>query len=133
MIDTALAAANDIKITMPIFVHGYDYPWPDGRGVITFLHWGVGPWFDPTLNKKNYPNRNDADLLVRREILKPFVRAVNSLLDDIAGEYPGQVFYVDLTNTLQRHDQWANELHPTNDGFAALAVGLDKSLQIHIH
>jgi hypothetical protein len=45
---------------MPIFTHGYDYPWPDGRGVISFLGWRIGPWFDNTFNHKNYPNNNAA-------------------------------------------------------------------------
>ena len=65
LITTALAAAKDAGITMPIFTHGYDYPFPDGRGVISFLGWKVGPWFDPTFSQKNYPNNSPADLQVR--------------------------------------------------------------------
>ncbi|MGA2178170.1 MAG: hypothetical protein ABSH15_01115 [Verrucomicrobiota bacterium] len=61
LIDTALQAAATATITMPIFTHGYDYPFPDGRGVISFLGWKVGPWFDPTFNQKNYPNNSAAD------------------------------------------------------------------------
>jgi hypothetical protein len=35
LISTARAAARQAHITMPVFTHGYDYPWPDGRGVIS--------------------------------------------------------------------------------------------------
>ncbi len=38
LINTARAAARQANITMPIFTHGYDYPWPDwSRGY--FLSW----------------------------------------------------------------------------------------------
>jgi hypothetical protein len=41
LINTARAAARQAHITMPIFTHGYDYPWPDGRGGY-FLPWLEG-------------------------------------------------------------------------------------------
>ena len=80
LIDTALAAAADAGITMPVFTHGYDYPFPDGRGVFSFLGWKVGPWFDPTFNQKNYPNNNPADLQVRHDITAQFIDAMNAML-----------------------------------------------------
>jgi len=43
VIDNVLTAAP----TMKIFIHGYDYPWPDGRGLIDFLGWRVGPSVRP--------------------------------------------------------------------------------------
>src|SRR5262245_61569341 len=42
LIQTALEAAADAKITMPVITHSYDYPWPDGRAVFSFMGWKVG-------------------------------------------------------------------------------------------
>jgi len=46
--------------------------------------------------------------------------------------FAGNVFCVNLRNTLKTRDDWANELHPGNDGFAALAAKIDDSLQANI-
>ena len=55
MIDVLEAEAQRENIKLPIFVHGYDYPWPDGRGAVAL---GIaGPWFGPTFQKKGYPFR----------------------------------------------------------------------------
>jgi hypothetical protein len=133
LIVTALAAAKDVGITMPIFTHGYDYPWPDGRGVISFLGWKVGPWFDPTFNEKNYPyNNNAANLQVRHDITAKFIDSLNTMLAGLAQKYAGQVFHVDLTGTLQSETDWANELHPGNAGFNTLADKIDAALQANI-
>jgi hypothetical protein len=132
LITTALAAAKDSGITMPIFTHGYDYPWPDGRGFASFLAWKVGPWFDETFNQKNYPNTTAAELKARHDILVSFIDALNAMLTGLAKKYAGQVFHVDLTGTLQSRDEWANELHPRNDGFGKLAAKMDAALQANM-
>jgi len=134
LIDTALKAANDPGFK--IFTHGYDYPWPDGRGVIHFLGWKVGPWFDPTFNEKNYPYEDEdtAQLQARHDIIVKFIDAVNDMLAGIAADvnYKGKVFHADLRGTLKSADDWANELHPVNSGFSALADVLDASLQANM-
>ncbi len=132
LIETALKAAADAGIQMPIFTHGYDYPWPDGRGLISFLAWKVGPWFDDTFNHKNYPNANPNDLQARHDIVVEFIDSVNTMLAGLAANYPGQVFHVDLRGTLKSADDWANELHPRNPGFKALADRIDAALQANI-
>ncbi|MBA4388155.1 MAG: hypothetical protein C0404_09250 [Verrucomicrobia bacterium] len=132
LINTALAAAKDVGINMPVFTHGYDYPWPDGRGVFSFLGWKVGPWFDETFNVKNYPNNNEADLRVRREIVSHFITSLNWMLGGLPQDYQSQVFHVDLTGTLTSAADWSNELHPGNAGFAALAAKIDAALQANM-
>lgn len=131
LIDTALAAADP---NFKIFTHGYDYPWPDGRGVFAFLGWKVGPWFDPTYNQKNYPNKSPADLQKRHDITAQFIDALNTMLQGLAVQpaYAGKLFHVDLTGTLKSKADWANELHPVNGGFSALADKIDASLQSNI-
>lgn len=129
LIGTIKAKAGKMGITLPIFVHGYDYPWPDGRGVTIFNL--VGPWFDDTFNKKNFPytKNNKAQLKMRFEIVKVFIDEFNDMLKNMAASDPETVHYVNLRNTLVGENDWANELHPTNDGFLALS---DKfNLELH--
>ena len=137
LITTALAASTDVGITMPIFTHGYDYPWPDGRGVISFFGWKVGPWFDNSFNHKNYPytsgaENSQAKLQARHDIIVKFIDSLNTMLASLAQQYQGQVFHVNLLGTLHSVSDWANELHPRNDGFKSLAEKIDVALQAHI-
>jgi hypothetical protein len=134
LIDKALAAAADLKIKMPVFTHSYDYPWPDGRPVVAFLWWKVGPWFDRSFNAKNFPNTNAATLKTRHDITAKFIDAVNSMLAGLAADpkYSGKVFHVDFRGTLLAESEWANELHPRNPGFAKLADKIDAALQVNI-
>jgi hypothetical protein len=66
------------------------------------------------------------------DIVSVFIDAFNSMLQDVAARFRGRVFYVDLRKTLTDHDQWANELHPSNDGFTLLAAKLDAAMQANI-
>lgn len=139
LFDRALSAAADAGITMPIFTHGYDYPWPDGRAVDIFLGWKVGPWFDPTFTVKNYPyDKSNSDVIAsglkaRHDILVGFIDSLNTMLIGLAADpkYQGKVFHVDLRDTIG-YQSWANELHPINSGFSALADKIDRVLQQNI-
>jgi hypothetical protein len=138
LFDTALAAAhasgND---SMIILTHGYDYLWPDGRGVL-WIKGLIGPWFDPAFNAKNYPlQKLPDDMDKRRAITKKLVDAINEMLLELEKQYAGRVVHVDLRNTLTNgiedyRKQWANELHPTNPGFELLADAFDRVLRQHL-
>ena len=119
MIEVLLNEAQHLGIRLPIFVHGYDYPWPDGRGAVALGI--VGPWFEDTFRKKGFPITEAGDLEQRRAIVAKFIKALNTMLDSLQLKYIGKVFKIDLLGTLPKHTDWANELHPTNAGFAALA------------
>jgi hypothetical protein len=129
LIVTALAAARKAAIKMPIFVHGYDYPWPDGRGVIDTPFWKVGPWFHESFNEKNFPL---SDLQRRHDIVQEILRSLNQLLEELATKYKNEVFYVKLIGTLQGPADWGNELHPGATGFRQLAEKFDAELQKHL-
>lgn len=139
LFDTALAAADASgNKDMVILTHGYDYPWPDGRGVL-WIRGLIGPWFGPTFNAKNFPlNQLPDDLLRRRLITKQLLDAINEMLLDLEKhpKYASRVFHVDLRGTLTAdfdhyRDQWANELHPTNSGFEALADRFEAVMRQH--
>jgi hypothetical protein len=128
MIEVLLAEAQDLGIQLPILVHGYDYPWPDGRGAVAL---GIsGPWFEDSFRKKGFPisGADDPDLDRRRAIVADFIRALNVMLDGLQTKYLGKVFKVDLLGTLPNRADWANELHPTNEGFKAVALKFNNRL-----
>jgi hypothetical protein len=138
LIQTSLAAADAHgSAGMIVVTHGYDYPWPDGRGVL-WIKGLIGPWFDATFNSKNFLlEAVPKDLQIRRDILRTFIDAVNVMLLRFEQKYLGRVFHVDNRNTLTNRfedyrKEWANELHPTDTGFEALAKKFEVILAQHL-
>ncbi|MBD0322895.1 MAG: hypothetical protein ICV72_05840, partial [Aldersonia sp.] len=107
---------------VPIIVHGYDYPVPDGRGFLG--GWGPlpGPWLAPSLARKNF-----TDLAEKKQIAAGIVDRFNDMLAEfVQRPTSAHVSYVDLRGTLSTgdnyRDYWANELHPTGRGCELLAA-----------
>lgn len=106
--------------TVPILVHGYDYPVPDGRGFLG--GWPFpGPWLEPGFRQKNFE-----DLGQRISMMMDVMDRFNKLVSGLS-KCPGleHVCYIDLRGTLSNKPAnyklwWANELHPTEDGFRAV-------------
>ena len=105
---------------VPILVHGYDYPVPDGRGFLG--GWPFpGPWLDPGFREKNFD-----DLPTRIAMMQDIMDRFNVMvqkLQDQAGL--AHVRYINLRGTLPNSlanykKWWANELHPTEQGFEAV-------------
>jgi hypothetical protein len=116
---------------LPILVHGYDYPVPDGRGVIGGWWLLPGPWLEPGFREKGFLDRPDCTRLAARLIdrFNVMLRRVTSLAEF------AHVTFVDLRRVLATGASykryWANELHPTPHGFelvtsrfAAVLAGL---------
>lgn len=106
---------------IPILVHGYDYPIPDGRGFMG--GWGPlpGPWLEPGFREKGF------EVLVERaEIMTDLIDRFNLALQSVASlqQFAGNVTYVNLRGTLKNgttyKKDWANELHPTGPGFSMI-------------
>jgi lysophospholipase L1-like esterase len=117
---------------IPILLHGYDRPVPDGRGFLGGLSILPGPWLEPGFRRKGF-----ADLAETTDLMSLLIDAFNAQLATIAGG-PGlpHVHYIDLRGTLsnelagRRYQQsWANELHPTDRGFQAVADRFDAALK----
>jgi hypothetical protein len=107
---------NDVDI----FVHGYDYPVPDGRGYGRGALELAGPWLANHMNDAFVLN----DLAFRSAICALLIDNLNTTLATFDGQGEGRVHYIDSRNTLSavlagnRYQQdWANELHPTRSGF----------------
>jgi lysophospholipase L1-like esterase len=118
---TAICTAH-VGQPIPIIVHGYDYPVPDGRG---FLGGGgplPGPWLEPGFRRKGY-----AQMAQRRQICVDLIDRFNTMLKGLAGKTPfAHVKFLDLRNTLTTGTNykadWANELHPTERGYEKVAA-----------
>jgi hypothetical protein len=109
--------------TVPIIVHGYDYPVPDGRGFgWSWIPGLPGPWLEPGFMMKGYHT-----LEKRKSLIAELIDTFNTMVESLT-RVPGfgHLRYVDLRNTLPRSPGsykrwWANELHPTPTGFSAIA------------
>jgi lysophospholipase L1-like esterase len=109
---------------VPILIHGYDYPVPDGRGYLGGFWVLPGPWLEPGFRRKGYH-----DLRERCDVMITLIDAFNALLAGVA-RGPGleHLRHVDLRRTLssalargEYKEWWGNELHPTERGFRAVA------------
>jgi lysophospholipase L1-like esterase len=122
---TILSAITAVCVSLighpvPVVIHGYDYPVPDGRGFLG--GWGPlpGPWFEPGFRRKGFEA-----MTKRQPIVIALIDRFNAMLKRLAGKAPfAHVRYLDLRGTLSigsnYRASWANELHPTPSGFQAV-------------
>jgi hypothetical protein len=93
-----------------VFLHGYDFALPTGKGACP----GIGPWLKPSLDFQGW-----TDATLAAGIVKEVLSAFDKILRQIAQQHKN-VIYVPTQGTLSAGD-WANELHPTRDGFEKIA------------
>jgi hypothetical protein len=115
--------ATTVGKTVPIIVHGYDYPVPDGRGVLGGWWILPGPWLKPGFDEKLY-----TALPTNIGLMQSIIDKFNAMLRTLPADFPN-VHYLDLRGTLstvlagEAYKQvWGNELHPTEDGFSLVAA-----------
>jgi lysophospholipase L1-like esterase len=121
-----LAAVTELCVattghTIPIVLHGYDWPVPDGRGVAGGAGPLPGPWLRPGFHQKGFLNPNQ-----NKETMRVLIDRFNRMVKRVTADprFP-HVRFVDLRgalpNTAAYQEWWANELHPTRKGFRAVA------------
>lgn len=101
----------------PIFLNGYDYPVPDGRG---FVH-PHGGWITTVMDAAGV----DPSPAFRTRVMRHVVDAVN---DEVLAAFHAplqRVFHVDSRGTLSTGaadytDDWEVEMVPTREGFGKL-------------
>ena len=112
--------------SLPILIHGYDYPVPDGRGYLgVFGHYLFGPWLEPGFREKNFVDPSDPSNLSRRiQMMHDMIDWFNVMLQSLTARF-SFLHYIDVRNTLSTalpndyyKNWWDNELHPTALGFA---------------
>ncbi len=94
-----------------IFLHAYDFAQPTGQGVC-----GLGPWLKPSLDLRGW-----TDFAAAAEIVKEVLQAFDKLLAQLE-QQNRNVVYVRTQGTLLPATDWANELHPTDQGFNKIAA-----------
>jgi hypothetical protein len=122
---------------IPVIIHGYDHPIPDGRRDIILID-PSGPWLLPSFEDRGYHiTPKSQHLTLASEVMKRLIDRLNAAIKKAAGAYPNRAYYVDLTGTLvkkygdaAKYDLlWANELHPNEEGFDLLAAQVAKQLK----
>ncbi|WP_156116731.1 hypothetical protein [Massilia sp. 9096] len=98
----------------PVFLNGYDYPVPDGRGFVSTHGGPVTGVMDEA--------HVDPDPDFRREIMRRLIDAIND--EVLAGFHAPleRVFHIDSRGTLADSgpgylDDWDNEIYPSAQGF----------------
>ena len=131
---TILTAVTDIcagllPAPIPILIHGYDYPVPDGRGFLGGWWFLPGPWLEPGFRQKGYTLLSD-----RKLHAKALIDSLNAMLASVVllPEF-SHVKHVDVRGTLSNQpgdykQWWDNELHPTPAGFKLVAAAIDNEL-----
>ncbi|MBK9493953.1 MAG: SGNH/GDSL hydrolase family protein [Xanthomonadales bacterium] len=107
---------------VPIIIHGYGYPVADGRGFLGGWWFLPGPWLSPGFERKGI-----LDMTARQQVMRHLIDMFNTMLSDLASDVANGVIYVDvrplLTDNLNNYkEDWANELHPSQEGFKRVAA-----------
>jgi lysophospholipase L1-like esterase len=93
-----------------IILHNYDYALPTGIGIFG----RPATWLRPAFEAAGVaPTLRDGCMRI-------LIDNFTTMLGEVAGRYAGRVVLVDSRDTLGPAD-WANELHPTPDGFEKIA------------
>jgi hypothetical protein len=92
-----------------VVMHAYDYAIPDGRGVIG------ESWLKPALDDAKVAAR------LQQECVNVLIDRFHDVLSAICETDPDHFKLVDSRGTLGPED-WANELHPTKQGFQKLVT-----------
>ncbi|MCF7989018.1 MAG: hypothetical protein K9M02_01100 [Thiohalocapsa sp.] len=101
-----------------VVLHGYDRAPTRGvpNGDPNPPVWAK-PWTSDPLTKRGFPDNDIAS-----DVVAAILDRVNELTKGICNAYPHAV-YADLRNTVPA-GEWADELHPTDNGFAEAAAKL---------
>ena len=111
--------------SIPIIIHGYDYPIPSGIGYrILGLFGAKGPWLKPAFEMKNIRARgNEEEDAVRKVVLEYIVDAYNGTLENTVQSLQNianPVCYLNLRKVVQK-ERWADEAHPNKDAMKDIA------------
>lgn len=112
-----------------VVLHGYDHAIPGGPGDPRRPLWAANDaWIGAPLTR-----RGIMDPALRRAIVRTMIDHLNELQRRLcgggaAGGTFAHAWHVDVRGTLPRVADWADELHPTDAGFARAARRFDRVL-----
>jgi hypothetical protein len=100
-----------------VFVHGYDYPVPDGRGFSLAGLDIAGPWLKPALDSAKVAANN---MPLRTAVCRLLIDELNATFARFDSP-PQGIHYIDSRGVLRQDANykadWDNEMHPTFAGF----------------
>jgi hypothetical protein len=115
-----LISIRDAKAPQcPLFIHAYDFAIPNNKGI---CHNTIGPWLKPSLDLRGW-----TDPAAARQVVKEFLLQFRNTLVQIAAAHKN-VILVETQGTLLPNE-WANELHPTPEGFDKITAKFLEALQ----
>jgi hypothetical protein len=106
--EQVIARVRDVGFAGPVVVHNYDYAIPTGQGFFLF-----GKWLKAPMELAQVPEA------LRRPLIRALIDRLEVLLEGL-DDPAAQVHVVRSAGTLTE-SEWANELHPTPEGFDRLA------------
>lgn len=118
LLDQVTQAYSKDEVPRDIFLHTYDYPYPDGRGFSLPGLEITGPWLATAMDKCQVPN----DPALRKDIC---IRLIDRLAQEFKrfADPAKRIYLINSHGCLKSHeyqDDWDNELHPTPRGFAKI-------------
>ena len=105
---------------LPIFVHGYDYPFPYPFGSDDDRQSAIGApdqWLGRPFSSRDFPSDN----VFAREVLIVMIDALYAMLNDIAAQDYGHIFVINARGSMPNVGDWGDELHGTCTGFGKVA------------
>ena len=104
--------------TLPIFIHGYDYPFPfpaDSHDNRNPTYAASNEWLGAPFAQRGFPEEP-----FRREVVKVMIDGLYAMMHELAAEID-HVHVVDVRGSMPTRDLWADEIHGTDVGFAKVA------------
>ena len=106
--------------SIPIIIHGYDYPVPSGAGFKVLWYLTIaGPWLEPSFDTKRY-NDQDATAIIH-DLVNLYNNTLSNAVDRLAGAMGiiNPICYLELMGTVK--ERWSDELHPDADAMTEIA------------
>lgn len=119
-----------LNVPIPVITHGYDYPIPDGRGVLGGFGPLPGPWLRPGFERKGY-----TDMSANKTVMVSLIDRFNAMLEQVSAHPDfAHVHYVNLRRVVREETEpykslWANELHPKEEGFRRVSAKFAEVIQ----
>jgi len=125
LLDKLLKLMQDLGSRIPIVLHGYDYPIPDGVNPASLDP--EDSWLNSIITLQ-HGHACDPD---GRDIMTALIDKLNVMMAELATTKFADrgVIHARLTGTLKANDyrqDWLNELHPTESGYGELAEVLHR-------
>lgn len=106
-----------------IFVHGYGYARPSGKGAGVLGIQFVGPWLRPALGKKGITPETEG-----KRAIEELIDLYNDMLQALDNENPN-FHYVDLRAIIEDSD-WRDELHLQSSAFRLVSDEIDAAINM---